>query len=71
MTVEPKTSPMEAWVVPSARKNHRTSTMTVAPMTCHHTETLLSTASRWLEKMFKTAASARMTKNRMNTRVSE
>ncbi len=45
--------------------------MTVAPITCHHTETLLSTASKWLEKMFRTAASPRMTTKRMNTRVSE
>ena len=42
-----------------------------APATCHHTEMLLTTASRWLRKMFITAASTRITTNRMNTRVSE
>ena len=32
-----------------------------APATCHHTEMLLMIASRWLRKMFSTAASTRMT----------
>ena len=42
-----------------------------APKTCHHTETLLRIASRWLEKMLMTAASTRMMMNSMNTRFSE
>ena len=57
--------------MPSLRKNHRMTTMTVAPMTCHQTEMLLSTASRWLEKMLTRAARPRMITNSMNTRVSE
>ena len=40
-----------------------------APATCHHTEMLLMTASRWLEKMLMIAETARMTTNRMNVRV--
>src|ERR1700712_5031210 len=44
--------------------------MTAAgPATCHHTETLLITASRWDEKMLITAAITRMIKNMMNTLV--
>ncbi len=31
-----------------------------APNTCHHTDTLLTMASRWLEKMFTMAAITRM-----------
>jgi hypothetical protein len=38
----------------------RMSTTAAAPNTCHHTDTLLMTASRWLEKMLTSAASARM-----------
>ncbi len=41
----------------------------VAPATCHHTETLLMTASRCDEKMLITAEAARMIRNMMNTRV--
>ena len=40
-----------------------------APMTCHHTEMLLMTASRWLEKMLIVATTTRMTRNMMNVRV--
>ncbi len=71
LTVPPNTSPIEAWWLPFCRKNHRMMTITAAPITCHHTEMLLSTASRWLEKMLTTAASARMIANSMKTRVSE
>ena len=40
-------------------------TTAAAPKTCHHTDTLLTMASSWLEKMLTTAAIARMaTKNR-------
>ena len=38
----------------------RISTMAAAPNTCHHTETLLMMASRWLEKMLTMAAITRM-----------
>ena len=40
-----------------------------APATCHHTETLFSTASRWLEKMFTSAASTSTTTKMTNTRL--
>ena len=40
-----------------------------APTTCHHTEMLLMTANRWLEKMLMIADSARMTTNMANTLV--
>ena len=40
-----------------------------APATCHHTETLLMTASRWDEKMLMVAETARMITNRMNVLV--
>ena len=41
------------------------STTAAAPKTCHHTDTLLTMARRWLEKMLTTAAIIRMaTKNR-------
>ena len=40
-----------------------------APATCHHTEMLLMTANRWLEKMLMIAEAARMMTNRMNVRV--
>ena len=44
--------------------------MTIAaPTTCHHTETLFRMASRWLEKMLTTAASASTTMKMMNTLV--
>ena len=49
----------------------RTRITIAAPATCHHTEMLLTTASRWLRKMFITAASTRITTKMMNTRVSE
>ena len=40
-----------------------------APTTCHHTEMLLMTASRWLEKMLMSAEIARMITKRMNVLV--
>ena len=40
-----------------------------APTTCHHTEMLLMTASRWLEKMLMIAETARMITNSTNVRV--
>ena len=40
-----------------------------APATCHHTETLLMTASRCDEKMLMIAEAARMITNRMNVLV--
>ena len=40
-----------------------------APATCHHTEMLLMTASRWLEKMLMIAEIARMTTNNTKMRV--
>ena len=40
-----------------------------APTTCHHTEMLLMTASRWLEKMLMIATTTRMTRNITNVRV--
>ena len=44
--------------------------MTIAaPATCHHTETLLMTASRCDEKMLMVAESARMTTKMMNVLV--
>ena len=46
-------------------------TMIDAPTTCHHTEMLLKMASRWLEKMFTSAANTRMTKKMTKTRSSE
>ena len=46
----------------------RISTMSAAPATCHHTDTLLMTARRWLEKMLASAASTRITTNSMKTR---
>ena len=40
----------------------------VAPATCHHTEMLLITASRWLEKMLMVATATRMIRNITKTR---
>src|SRR6476620_2943214 len=60
------TSEKLAWW--SGTRNRITMTA-AAPTTCHHTEMLLMTASRWLEKMFTTAATARMMRNMMNTLV--
>src|SRR6478735_9091694 len=48
-----------------------TSTSTVAPTTCHHTETLLMSASRWLEKMLTTVMKARITTKKRKTTFSE
>ena len=42
---------------------------TAAPATCHHTEMLFRIASRWLEKMFTSAASTSTTRKMRNTRV--
>ncbi len=42
-----------------------------APATCHHTEMLLTMASRCPLKMFASAARTMITMNQMNTRVSE
>ena len=39
-----------------------------APATCHHTETLLMIASRWLLKMLASAARKRMTTKMTKTR---
>ena len=44
---------LEAWW---SGTSHRIAITIAAPATCHHTEMLLSTASRWLRKMFTTAA---------------
>ena len=49
----------------------RITTMTAAPMTCHHTEMLFISAIRWPPKMFKEAVRASTTKNIQNTRVRE
>ena len=40
-----------------------------APATCHHTEMLLMTASRWDEKMLMVADNARMTRKMKNVLV--
>ena len=47
------------------------STITAAPMTCHHTDTLLMIAIRCPLKMLSTDASASTTTKMMKTRVSE
>src|SRR6478736_3463388 len=44
---------------------------TAAPTTCHHTDTLLSSARRWLEKMLISVISARITMKKMKIRFSE
>ena len=49
--------------------SHRMTMTAAAPMTCHHTEMLLMTASKWLEKMLMVATITRMTRNMMNVRV--
>ena len=49
--------------------SHRITMTAAAPMTCHHTEMLLMTASRWLEKMLMTATTTRMIRNIQNVRV--
>src|ERR1700694_757440 len=48
---------------------NRPGSTAAAPATCHHTETLLMMASRWLEKMLMIAEIARMITNRMKVRV--
>src|SRR6478736_2909618 len=63
-----KTWDMLRW---SSGTKIRTATSTVAPTTCHHTEMLLSSASRWLEKMLITVISARMITKKRKTRFSE
>ena len=55
LTVCVKTDETLAWW--SGTKT-RISTTAAAPATCHHTEMLFSTASRWLEKMLTSAASS-------------
>ena len=45
--------------------------MTLAPTTCHHTDTLFMTAIRWLLKMFSTDAAASTIRKITNTRVRE
>ena len=45
--------------------------MIEAPTTCHHTETLLTIAIKWLLKMLSTETTTSTTTNVMNTRVSE
>ncbi len=42
------------WLGPKTQDQHDDRR---APNTCHHTETLLSMASRWLEKMLISATS--------------
>ncbi len=49
--------------------SHRITMTAAAPMTCHHTEMLLMTASRWLEKMLMTATTTRMIRNIQKVRV--
>src|SRR4051812_26133683 len=61
-----KTSCRLAWCAGTRNRIRMTA---AAPNTCHHTETLLITASRWLEKMLITAAMIRMIRNMTNTRV--
>ena len=57
LTVEVKTIEALAWWW---GRKIRMSTIAAAPNTCHHTETLLTRASRWLEKMLIMAAMTRM-----------
>src|SRR6195952_2388631 len=61
-----KTSCRLAWWAGTRTRMRMTA---AAPATCHQTETLLSTASRWLEKMLMTEAMTRMITNMMNTLV--
>ena len=65
MTV-PNTVPTLAWCLGT---RIRMSTTTAAPATCHQTEMLLMTANRWLEKMFTSAAMARMPRKYRKIRV--
>ena len=60
------TSPTLAWC--SGTRN-RIAITAAAPATCHHTEMLLMTASRWLEKMLMTATTTRMIRNITKTRL--
>ena len=60
------TSPKLACCVGMA---HRMTITAAAPATCHHTETLLMTASRWDEKMLMSAEIAKMTMKSTNVRV--
>ena len=66
LTVVAKTSPKLACRLGMI---HRIATTATAPATCHHTEMLLMTASKWLEKMLMSAEITRMMTNRMNVRV--
>jgi hypothetical protein len=70
-TVPVKTSLTLQCVAPSLRKNTRMMTTTDAPMTCHHTEMLLTSASRWLEKMLTSVVRMRMPRKMKKTRSSE
>ena len=65
LTVRAKTSPTVAW---RSGTRKRIAITAAAPATCHHTEMLLITASRWLEKMLMTATTTRMIRNIANTR---
>ena len=49
--------------------NHRIRTTARAPNTCHHTEMLLSTASRWAEKMLISDTRTSTTMKYRNTRL--
>src|SRR6478735_4369789 len=49
----------------------RTPIRNVAPTTCHHTEMLLNSARRWLEKMLITVMSARIATKIRKTRLRE
>src|SRR5664280_1658604 len=63
-TVEVKTMEALAWWF---GRKMRIRTTAAAPNTCHHTDTLLMMASRWLEKMFTSAASTMMMTKYMKT----
>ncbi len=52
-------------------RNTRIRTISAAPNTCHHTDTLFRMAMRWPLKMFSTEIRIRMTMNMTNTRWSE
>ena len=65
LTVRAKTSPRVAC---RSGTRARIAITVAAPATCHQTETLLITASRWLEKMLMAATTARMIRNITNTR---
>lgn len=61
-----KTSEKLAWWLGTKIRMPMTA---AAPKTCHHTETLLMIASRWLEKMLISAEMPRMATKMTNVRV--